>query len=489
MIANRGEIANRIISTLHDHEIQSTIFSSQVDLKTIPVKRAGRVIELEGNSPGETYLNIPLLVEKALEAGIDAVHPGYGFLSENVEFRRQLEKHKIPFIGPTTSNMQKLGDKASARKAAIKSDTPLLPGTSSTLDISSLKDQADEIGYPILIKASAGGGGRGIRLVNSPKDFETQAANAQKEAEIAFGDGHLFVEKYLDHAKHIEVQVIGLGDGDVLHFGERDCSIQRKNQKLIEEAPAASLTRDEASAIHDSAVNLTSSVKYLNAGTVEFLVDKDKNHYFLEVNTRIQVEHPVSEFITGEDLIWRQIQVAAGEPLEISQNDIHFRGHAIEARINVENPFNNFQPSVGKITSVTHPSGPGIRVDSFIENGSEISNYYDSLVSKLIVFSTDRKAAINRLHHALSMYRIRGVHSTIPFIQQILRNTDFVSDVHHVKYLEQHLDAFKIPSDVLQAGKAVLGYKHFLEQGLKHIETADVAQNAWSKSLFPKVRW
>jgi acetyl-CoA carboxylase, biotin carboxylase subunit len=487
LIANRGEIAYRILSTARNHGIKTSIISSPIDLNSRAVKQANNIIQLSGNMPTESYLDIPQIIEKIKDSSIDAVHPGYGFLSENLMFRKEIEKLGITFIGPSLNDMDILGDKGKARETALKSNTPILPGTKSTKDIGILKQEAEDIGFPILIKAAAGGGGRGIRLVNNIDEFDSLAETAKNEAEAAFGDGNLFVEKYLQEAKHIEVQIIGFGNGEILHFGERDCSIQRKNQKLIEEAPATAITRDVAKEIYESAINLTSYVKYKNAGTVEFLVDKNFNHYFLEVNTRIQVEHPVTEMITGQDLIYRQLQVAADVPLGLNQKDIKFNGHAIEARVNVEKPYQGFQPSTGEIFKVEHPNGPGVRVDSFIKSGSVIPNYYDSLVSKLIVHGANREAAISSLSYALRDYKITGVHTTIPFILQVLQDENFQTNKHHVKYLEANPDRFKIPDQILVEAKIKAIAYYLSKQSIQNQEVGQ--ENIWSRSLFPKVVW
>ena len=486
LVANRGEIAFRVINSLQEHGVSAALLVSPIDKNTLPAKQADTIIELPGDLPSESYLDQDLIINLAKEECIDAIHPGYGFLSENVEFRKKIDKAKIAYIGPTASNMEILGDKIQARQAAIDSGTPLLPGTVSSMDIGDLKEEAMNIGYPILIKAAAGGGGRGIRLVKSEKEFDSQADNAIAEAKMAFGDGRIYIEKYLTSGKHIEVQILGDGRGEVLHFFERDCSIQRKNQKLIEEGPAPSISREKASEIHSTAIGLTSYLKYLNAGTVEFMLDSKGNHYFLEVNTRIQVEHPVTEMITGEDLVWRQIQVAAGEDLNISQSDICYRGHAMEARIYAENPFRDFIPSTGTIQRISHPVGPGIRVDSHMVDNTSIPPFYDSMIAKLIAYGTDRDQSISRLNRALKSYQIRGIQTTIPYIRQILVLDDFKQCNYDTGYLQSHQSTFTIPKH-LQTIAVAAASREFQVSGSAEMNEKVNIGSPWKRSLFPKV--
>ncbi|MHA2100881.1 MAG: ATP-binding protein, partial [Candidatus Kariarchaeaceae archaeon] len=332
LVANRGEIALRVISTLQDHGIEAIVTASDLDLNSLPAKTADKVLHLKGKTAQETYLNMDSIIAGAKELGAHALHPGYGFLAENPAFAKKVVENAIDFIGPTPDQMLTFGDKIQARNVAIKSDTPIIPGSEENLEEKKMLQKAKEIGFPILIKASAGGGGRGIRFVNDQKSFTKELKVAKSEAKLAFNDERVYLEKFISKGRHIEVQIIGNGNGEILHFGERDCSLQRKNQKLVEESPAPSISRKRASEIHASALNLVQELNYKNAGTVEFLVDKE-NYYFLEVNARIQVEHPVTEYVTGEDLIWRQIQVASGTELDLKQKDIKIKGHSIEARV------------------------------------------------------------------------------------------------------------------------------------------------------------
>ncbi len=486
LVANRGEIALRVINSLQEHGVEAVLLTSPIDKKSFPAKQADELIELPGNLPNESYLDQDLIIDLAKDRGVDAVNPGYGFLSENKTFREQVDKAGIVYIGPTADHMDILGDKIQARQAAVNSDTPLLPGTVSSLDLEELKEEARNIGYPILIKAAAGGGGRGIRLVTTEEEFDNLATNAINEAKMAFGDGRIYIEKYLQSGKHIEVQVLGLGDGNVLHFFERDCSIQRKNQKLIEEGPAPSISRKKAAEIHETAVGLTSYLKYLNAGTVEFMLDSEGNHYFLEVNTRIQVEHPVTEMITGEDLVWRQVQIAAGEDLALAQKDIGYRGHAMEARVYAENPFRGFAPSTGEITRIYHPVGPGIRVDTHIRERSEIPPFYDSMISKVIAFGVNREHAISRLDRALGTYQISGIQTTIPYVRQILKLEDFRELNYNTRYLQSNEEKFSIPQKLRRIAIAAASREFHYSKTEEQIPQRSTGSQ-WKRSLFPKV--
>lgn len=450
LVANRGEIALRVISTLQDHGIEAVVTASDLDLHALPARRADKVLHLEGKTAFETYLSMDKIIQGAIKLGVHAVHPGYGFLAENPEFAKKVELSKIDFIGPNPDQMLTFGDKIQARKVAVKSNTPIIPGSDEKLSETEMLQKAKEVGFPVLIKASAGGGGRGIRFVKKAKYFTEELQIAKSEAKLAFNDDRVYLEKFIMNGRHIEVQILGDGNGEVLHFGERDCSLQRKNQKLVEESPAPSISREKAGEIQDKAVNLVQELDYKNAGTVEFLVEGD-NYYFLEVNARIQVEHPVTEYVTGEDLIWRQIQVAAGVSLNLSQKDIKMKGHSIEARVYAENPYDNFSPSTGKIRRIRHPFGPGIRVDSASEDGDEISPFYDPMISKLIVYAPNRTAAIRKLTSALDNYLITGIHTTVPYIKNLLQEREFSDLKYHTRYLEDY--DTKIPNNILDLAR------------------------------------
>jgi acetyl/propionyl-CoA carboxylase alpha subunit len=481
LVANRGEIALRVLTTLQDHGIETAVTASDPDRLSLPARRADNILHLPGAHASDTYLNIDRIVEKAEELGVQAIHPGYGFLAENREFAQNVEQAGIDFIGPSPEQMNSFGDKVQARKIAKKTSTPIIPGTDVHQDEGELLKFVKEVGFPVLIKAAGGGGGRGIRYVDKKKDFLEQLSIAKNEAKLAFNDDRVYVEKFIPQGRHVEVQIIGLGDGEILHFGERDCSMQRKNQKLIEETPAPTISRDLADDIHASAVKLTSETKYRNAGTVEFLVDK-QGYYFLEVNARIQVEHPITEMVTGEDLIWRQLQVAAGVDTELDQTDIRFKGHAIEARVYAENPYNNFIPSPGKIRRIRHPTGSGVRIDSAMEDGSEITTHYDSMISKVIVHSPDRAAATRKMINTLENYLITGVHTTVPYVKQLLKNDDFSTNNYHTKYLDTH--QLGIPEEILCVARAAAAFQY--NGSSKRDETIGSGISRWRTSTWPR---
>ncbi len=480
LVANRGEIALRILTTLQDHGIETVITSSDPDMKSLPTRRADKIIHLPGRFALETYLDLDLIIDKAKDMGIQAIHPGYGFLAENYIFVKKIENAGIDFIGPTSTQIKIFGDKVDARNIANKVNTPIIPGTQTNLELDELREFAQEIGFPLLIKATGGGGGRGIRFVKDMKQFEDQLEIAQDEATIAFNDDRIYLEKFISNGRHVEVQVLGLGNGEVLHFGERDCSMQRKNQKLIEESPAPTISRAKAEEMYNSAIQLVAATEYENAGTVEFLIDNDK-YYFMEVNARIQVEHPVTEMVTGEDLVWRQIQVAAGVDLELSQNDIHFRGHSIEARVYAENPYDNFSPSPGKINRIRHPIGSGVRIDSAMEDGSEITTYYDSMISKVIVHSPNREAATRKMINTLENYRITGIHTTVPYIRNLLGDPEFTNLNYHTKYLDQYQG--NIPEFVFDAARIVAAFQFDGSNNLK--DSSESAISRWRTSTWP----
>jgi acetyl-CoA carboxylase biotin carboxylase subunit len=481
LVANRGEIALRVLTTLQDHGIETVVTASDPDRLSLPARRADQILHLPGAHASETYLNIKSIVEKAKELGVHAIHPGYGFLAENSDFAQKVEQAGIDFIGPNPEQMKSFGDKVKARIIAKKTKTPVIPGTDVHQDESELLEFIKEVGFPILIKAAGGGGGRGIRYVDKKNDFLEQLSLAKNEAKLAFNDDRVYVEKFIPRGRHVEVQIVGLGDGRILHFGERDCSMQRKNQKLIEETPAPTISRDLAGTMHASAVELTSETKYRNAGTVEFLVD-NQGYYFLEVNARIQVEHPITEMVTGEDLIWRQLQVAAGVDIELEQSDIRFRGHAIEARVYAENPYNNFIPSPGKIKRIRHPTGSGVRVDSAMEDGSEITTHYDSMISKVVVHSPDREAATRKMINTLENYLITGVHTTVPYIKQLLIHKDFSTNNYHTKYLDTN--QMGIPDEILRVARAAAAFQYNGSSRRNGGKQSRISQ--WRTSTWPR---
>lgn len=423
LIANRGEIAVRIIRACKEMGISTVAVYSEADKDALHVKLADESFCIGKTSSKESYLNIRNLLTVAQVTKADAVHPGYGFLAENADFAEMCESYDITFIGPKAEAIRKMGAKAVARETMKQAGVPIVPGTEGLIEDSSTAiPVAREIGYPIIVKATAGGGGKGMRLAHSEEELEKAIRQAQHEAETAFGNGGVYLEKYLEEPKHIEIQIIADEEGNVVHLGERDCSIQRRHQKLVEEAPSPAVDENLRAKMGKAAVSAAKAVDYTGVGTVEFLLDKHGHFYFMEMNTRIQVEHPVTELVTNIDLIKEQISVAAGYPLSFSQRDIQLKGWAIECRINAENPAKNFMPSPGKVEMYLPPGGYGVRVDSAVYPGYEISPFYDSMVAKLIVTGKDRNEAIQRMKRALEEFIIIGIHTTIPFHLELLNH-------------------------------------------------------------------
>lgn len=424
LIANRGEIAMRILRAARELGVQSVVVYSQADESSLPVLLADESICIGPAPASGSYLNVRNILAAAVVTGAEAIHPGYGFLAENAEFASKCEEHNIVFIGPRPDNIASIGDKASARAVAKAAGVPITPGSDALTDLEAAREFAREIGFPLILKASAGGGGRGMRVVQSMGDLERQFVNAQEEARSAFGNPELYMEKYLEEPKHIEIQLFGDGKGNVVHLFERDCSIQRRYQKVLEEGPST-LDDDLRRRIAASAVKLAEHIQYRGAGTCEFLVDKEGSFYFSEMNTRIQVEHPVTEMITGVDLVKAQIQLAAGAPLPWTQEELEVRGHAIEVRVNAEDPDHDFRPAAGVITDVHWPGGPGVRVDSHVYSGYRIPPNYDSMIAKIIVWAPTRDEAISRMERALKETVIEGVKTTVPFHLKVLENAFF----------------------------------------------------------------
>jgi len=440
LIANRGEIALRIIRAARELGIKTVVAHSTADEKSLPVLLADEAICIGPPPSGQSYLNIPNLLSAAIVTGADAIHPGYGFLAENATFAEMCREHGITFIGPTPENMRALGDKATARKVAREAGVPTVPGTDEVESVEEAKRAAMEIGYPVILKASAGGGGRGMRVVHTEEDLERAVQQAQEEARAAFGNPAVYLEKYIEEPKHIEIQV--LGDGErVVHLWERDCSIQRRHQKLLEEAPSI-LPLETRRAIAEAARRLAEHVGYVSAGTLEFLVDKEGNFYFIEMNTRIQVEHPITEMVTGVDLVQAQFRIAMGERLWLRQEEIEVRGHAIEARVNAEDPEKGFRPSIGKVETLLFPGGPGIRVDSHLYAGYQIPPHYDSLIAKIIAWAPSREEAIRRMERALGETVIEGpgLKTTIPFHQKVLQNAFFRRGAVYTNFVARRLE-------------------------------------------------
>lgn len=424
LVANRGEIALRIIRAARELNVKTVVVYSEADENSLPVLLADESICIGPPLATNSYLNVRNILAAALVTGAEAIHPGYGFLAESAEFAAMCEEHNLVFIGPRPDNISRIGDKASARALALEADVPVTPGSPPLAHVDDAHQFAQEIGYPVMLKASAGGGGRGMRVVHNPSDLSTQFMNAQEEAKNAFGNGEMYMEKYLEEPKHIEIQLFGDGEGNVVHLFERDCSIQRRYQKVLEEGPS-NLPEQLRSEIAEAALRLARSINYRGAGTCEFLVDKNGKFYFSEMNTRIQVEHPVTEMITQTDLIREQLLVAAGYGLSFTQDEIAVHGHSIEVRINAEDPSHNFRPSAGEISTLHWPGGPGIRVDSHVYSGYKIPPYYDSMIAKIIAWAPTREQAIARMERALRETVIEGVHTTIPFHLQLLGNAFF----------------------------------------------------------------
>lgn len=426
LIANRSEIACRIIKACKEMNIKTVAVHSDVDSDALHVKLADESVHLPGNKATETYLNQELLIQSALEINADAIHPGYGFLSENYEFNQKVRDAGLIFIGPHPKSVEILGSKLESRKLMIESNVPVTPGmTSNSDDIEDYLKSAEEIGYPVLIKASAGGGGKGMRVANNPDELRELVPAARRESISAFSSDKIYLEKYILEPRHIEFQVAGDKHGNYIHLYERECSIQRRHQKIIEETPSVALDESTRQKMALAAVNAIKSVKYDSVGTVEFLLDKDKNFYFLEVNTRIQVEHPITEETTGIDLIKLQINIASGKEIDIKQDDISQNGHSIECRVYAEDPDNNFMPSTGNVLFYKEATGPGIRTDSGIIKGAEIPVFYDPILAKIIVKAENREKAIEKMIYALKSTVILGVKTTIPFMKKVLENDNF----------------------------------------------------------------
>ena len=449
LIANRGEIALRIMRTAREMGIKTVAVFSEADRNALHVRYADEAICIGPAASGQSYLVIEKIVEAARVTGADAIHPGYGFLSENADFADRVEAAGLTFIGPTGDSMRMIGSKIAAKATAEKHHIPLVPGTSKAIDdLQEAKAVAAKIGFPILIKASAGGGGKGMRIVNEPGHFEEQMKLAVSEATSAFGDGAVFIERYVGSPRHVEIQVLGDKHGNVVHLFERECSIQRRHQKVVEEAPSSVLTPEMREAMGSCAVRIAKACNYFGAGTVEFLLDEDKNFYFLEMNTRLQVEHPVTECITGLDLVREQIKIARGEPLSFTQKDLKINGHAIEVRVYAEDPANNFLPDIGKLQTYRIPQGPGVRVDDGFEEGMDIPIYYDPMIAKLITWDHDRPQAIAKMIRAIDEYDITGVTTTLAFCRFVMGHEAFVSGHFDTHFVRDHFSPQELESSV-----------------------------------------
>jgi len=441
LIANRGEIAVRVIRACKELGIRSVAIYSDADKDSLHVKIADESYCIGPATPSQSYLNIPSIISVAEVSGVDAVHPGYGFLAENDKFAEICAQSKIVFIGPHPAAMKAMGDKSIARNTVSKAGVPVVPGSDDVIrDDGEAKKIAGKIGYPVIIKATAGGGGRGMRVANNESELVSHIKTARAEAEAAFGNPSVYIEKYIEQPRHVEFQILADTKGNVIHLGERDCSVQRRHQKLIEESPSPALDDKLRKKMGDAAVKAARSAKYVSAGTIEFLLDKYNHFYFMEMNTRIQVEHPVTEMVTSVDIVKEQLIIATGEPMTYKQNEIKFSGHAIEARINAEDHTRDFMPSPGEISVYLPPGGPGIRVDSHAYPGYRVLPHYDSLIAKLIVWAPDRAQAISRLDRALDEYAIGPIPTTIPFHRLVLKIQDFKDGKVYTDFIARHFN-------------------------------------------------
>jgi acetyl-CoA carboxylase biotin carboxylase subunit len=441
LIANRGEIALRVIRACREMGIRTVAVYSEADRESLHVRFADEDVCIGPPPARESYLNIPRIMAAAEVTGAEAIHPGYGFLAENAEFAEICERSDVVFIGPSPEHIRLMGDKAVARRTMQSVGVPTVPGSDGAVsDPEQALATAHDIGFPIIIKAAAGGGGKGMRVANDEATFPAQLQMAQNEARAAFGDGSVYLERFLAKPRHIEIQIMGDRHGRVAHLGERECSLQRRHQKLIEEAPSPAMTASLREAMGEAAIRGAAAIGYHSAGTVEFLLDEDGSFYFMEMNTRIQVEHPVTEMVTGIDLVKEQIRVAAGEPLSIP-DPVELRGHAIECRINAEDPARHFAPSPGQVTIYHAPGGPGVRIDSHAYAGYMVPPFYDSLLGKLIVYGATREEALIRARIALESYILEGVHTTIPFLLELLQNEDVIAGRMDTKFVDRLMAA------------------------------------------------
>ncbi|MBS1534439.1 MAG: acetyl-CoA carboxylase biotin carboxylase subunit [Bacteroidetes bacterium] len=442
LVANRGEIAIRVMKTAKKMGIKTVAVYSTVDRNAPHVKFADQAVCIGEAPSSESYLRGDKIIQAAKELGVDAIHPGYGFLSENADFAEEVEKNNLIFIGPKSKAIRVMGSKLAAKEAVMHYDIPMVPGVDhAIIDIEEAKKTATAVGFPILIKASAGGGGKGMRVVEKEADFEAQMNRAISEAVAAFGDGSVFIEKYVTSPRHIEIQVMADAHGNILYFFERECSIQRRHQKVVEEAPSSVLTPELRKQMGEAAVKVAKACDYLGAGTVEFLLDDQHNFYFLEMNTRLQVEHPVSELIAGVDLVELQIKVARGEALPMKQEDLRIHGHALELRVYAEDPLNDFLPSVGHLDVYQLPVGEGIRVDNGFEQGMDIPIYYDPMLSKLITYGATREEAIELMIQAIAHYKVEGVQTTLPFGTFVCQHEAFRSGHFDTNFVKKYYDA------------------------------------------------
>ncbi|MDE0470542.1 MAG: acetyl-CoA carboxylase biotin carboxylase subunit [Ekhidna sp.] len=487
LIANRGEIAIRVMRSVREMGIKTVAVYSEADKLLPHASYPDEAINIGPAAASASYLVHDKLIDACKQTGADAIHPGYGFVSENAVFVEKVEKEGLTFIGPSSHAIRVMGDKLVSKQTVKKFGVPLIPGMDEPInDIPKAKKIANKIGYPVMIKASAGGGGKGMRIVHDPNDFEEQMNRAMSEAKNSFGNEEVFVEKFISSPKHIEVQVLGDQHGNVVHLFERECSIQRRHQKVIEEAPSALLTPERRKEIGEAAINVAKSCDYFGAGTVEFIADENFNFYFLEMNTRLQVEHPVTELITGVDLVKEQIKIAAGEQLPFNQDDLHINGHSLEVRVYAEDPKNNFLPDTGSLTKYIRPQGAGIRVDDGYEEGLDVSIFYDPMIAKLITHGKDRNEAIERMKRAIQEYQIIGVETTLPFCSYVLNHDHFIDGTFTTKFVERYfapevLD--QVPDKEYAEIAAIMAHELFSEKGIPKSNKTSSNGNKWKRRL------
>jgi acetyl-CoA carboxylase biotin carboxylase subunit len=450
LVANRGEIALRVIRACRMLDLKTVAVHSKADAEALHVRFADEAVCVGPAPATQSYLNIPRLIAAAEITGADAVHPGYGFLAENAEFAQICQDSNLVFIGPTPEQIRQMGDKAEARRLMSEAGVPVVPGSPGSIDDErKARAAAEDIGFPVLVKAAAGGGGKGMRIARDADEFARAFPQARREAEAAFGDGRLYIEKFLERPRHIEVQILGDQQGNVIHLGERDCSLQRRHQKLLEEAPSPVITEALREQMGEAAVRGAARIGYVGAGTIEFLLAESGEFYFMEMNTRIQVEHPVTELVTGQDLVLHQLTIAEGEPLDLRQDQVKFRGHAIECRINAEDPDRNFMPTPGRIETFHQPGGPGVRVDTAAYQSYVIPPYYDSLVAKVLTHGNDRPQAIARMRVALDEFVVEGIATTIPLHRRLIQEPRFLAGEVHTRFVEDWLaEEAPVPASV-----------------------------------------
>lgn len=486
LIANRGEIALRIMRSAREMGIKTVAVFSEADRNALHVRYADEAIFIGPAASNQSYLVIDKIIDACKQTGAQGIHPGYGFLSENAEFARRVKAAGLVLIGPSPEAMEIMGNKLSAKAAALKYNIPMVPGTEEAIsDVNDARNRAIEVGFPILIKAAAGGGGKGMRIVEKADDFEEQMQLAVSEAISAFGDGAVFIERYVTSPRHIEIQVLGDTHGNIVHLFERECSIQRRHQKVVEEAPSSVLTEEIRAKMGKCAVDVARAVNYIGAGTVEFILDENLDFFFLEMNTRLQVEHPVSELITGIDLVKEQIKIARGEAISFKQKDLKINGHAMELRVYAEDPKNNFLPDIGTLQTYKTPKGNGVRVDDGFEQGMEIPIYYDPMIAKLITYGKDRAEAIERMIRAIDEYEITGIETTLPFGKFVMQHQAFTSGNFDTHFVSKYFKPEMLESQNQEEAEIAAILATFLikqKANNSDIETVKTASSNWQKN-------